>query len=156
MPLRKKHITELRSVIRINEPNRSEINQVIDLYQSRQIPRLDTAKLLIEQLQSRGKAKNKKAIDRLADYTTNEPAVERRQRLVFERSIIKSIDFLHDESARPVVKISLNTNIKLVPDSVKFGEYKDDYHWKLIDATETACKPTIINEILKQQKNTKT
>ena len=109
MPFRKKHINELLSVIRINEPNRSEINQVIDLYQSRQIPRLDTAKLLIKQLQSRGKAKNKKAIDRLADYTTNEPAVERRQRLVFERTIIKSIDYLHDFSARPLVKISLTT-----------------------------------------------
>jgi len=90
MPLRKKHITELRSVIRRNEPNRSQINQVVDLYESRQIPRLDTAKLLIEQLQSRGKVKNKKAIDRIAEYITNEPAAERRQRLVFENSIIKS------------------------------------------------------------------
>ena len=151
MPFRKKHITELRSVIRINEPNRSEINQVIDLYQSRQIPRLDTAKLLIEQLQSRGKAKNKKAIDRLADYTTNEPAVERRQRLVFEKSIIKSIEYLHDSSARPVVKISLNTNIRLVPDEVLFRLDIEGQHSKLFDATAFACEKTILNEILKKQ-----
>jgi hypothetical protein len=151
MPFRKKHITELRSMIRINEPNGSEINQVIDLYQSRQIPRLDTAKLLIKQLQSRGKAKNKKAIDRLAYYTTNEPAVERRQRLVFERSILKSIDFLHDESARPVVKISLNTNVRLVPDEVLFELDIEGQHSKLFDATAFACEKTILNEILKQQ-----
>jgi hypothetical protein len=138
-------------VIRINEPNRSEINQVIDLYQSRQIPRLDTAKLLIEQLQSRGKAKNKKAIDRLADYTTNEPAVERRQRLVFEKSIIKSIDYLHDFSARPLVKISLNNDIQLIPDDVMFDLGPDGYASKLFDETSSACKQTIQNEILKQQ-----
>ena len=116
MPFRKKDIPYLKSLLRRNEPNRSHINQVVDLYESRQIPRLDTAQLLIDQLQSRGKAKNKKAIDRIADYATNEPAAERRERLEFEKTIIKSIEYLHDTSARPVVKISLNTNIKLIPD----------------------------------------
>ena len=85
MPLRKKHITELRSLIRRNEPNRSQINQVVELYQSRQIPRLDTAKLLIEQLQSRGKAKNKKATDRLEVYNTNETRDDRLIRRSMEK-----------------------------------------------------------------------
>ena len=86
MPFRKKHITELKSLLRKNEPNRTEINQVIDLYQSRQIPRLDTAKLLIKQLQSRGQAKNKKAIDRLADYNINETRDDRLIRTSLEKN----------------------------------------------------------------------
>jgi len=80
MPFRKKHLTDLKSLVRKNEPNRSHINQVIDLYESRHIGRLDTAELLIRDLQARGKARNEKALKRIAEYTQGEPVVGREAR----------------------------------------------------------------------------
>ena len=75
MPLRKKHITELKSLLRKNEPNRIEINQVIDLYQSRHIGRFDTAELLIRDLQARGRVRVEKAKNRVESYSQGEPVV---------------------------------------------------------------------------------
>jgi len=50
-----------------------------------------------------------------------------------------------------MVKISLNTDFKLIPDDVLFSLYIEDQHRKVFDATASACKKTIVNEILKQQ-----
>jgi hypothetical protein len=161
MPIRKKDITYLNSLLRRNEPNRSHINQVVDLYESRQIPRLDTAELLIDQLQSRGKAKNKKAIERIADYATNETRDDRLIRTAVENNVVKDVQYLHDESARPVVKILLNVGIDLIPKHFQKAikeNGKVDYtilHEKLYDIVSSASKKTIDNEIVKQQQKYK-
>ena len=88
MPIRKKDIPYLKSLIRKSEPNRSYINQVLDLYQSRQIARIDTAELLITQLQSRGKVKVEKAIKRIEEYKESEPATGRLTRQIEENTEI--------------------------------------------------------------------
>ena len=161
MPFRKKDIPYLKSVLRRNEPNRSHIDQVIDLYETRQIPRLDTAELLIDQLQSRGKAKNKKAIERIADYATNETRDDRLIRTAVENNVVKDVQYLHDESARPVVKILLNVGIDLIPKHFQKAikeNGKVDYtilHEKLYDIVSSASKKTIDNEIVKQQQKYK-
>ena len=63
----------MKGLTKKTDRNRSEINKVIDLYESRKISRLDTAELIINKLQSRGKTKNDDALKRLATYEVNTP-----------------------------------------------------------------------------------
>jgi len=55
----------LKSLKRRGDANAIDIDEVIKLYEERKIPRLDTAELLIHQLQSRGRATQGKAKTRL-------------------------------------------------------------------------------------------
>jgi hypothetical protein len=61
MGFKKSNIGYLKSLKRKKEANADAINEVINLFQERKIPRLDTAELLILQLQSRGIATQEKA-----------------------------------------------------------------------------------------------
>ena len=69
-------------------PNRAEINQVLDLYQSRHIARRDTAAVLINDLKSRGKVRVEKAIKRIEGYKESEPATGRLTRQIEENTEI--------------------------------------------------------------------
>ena len=68
MGFKKSNIGYLKSLKRRKEANADAINEVINLFQERKIPRLDTAELLILQLQSRGIATQEKAKKRLLTY----------------------------------------------------------------------------------------
>ena len=73
MTFKKSDISYLKGLTKKTDRNRSEINKVIDLYESRKIARLDTAELIINKLQSRGKTKNDDALKRLATYEVKTP-----------------------------------------------------------------------------------
>jgi hypothetical protein len=55
----------LKQLTSNKDPNKSEIQKVIALYEQRKIQRLDTAELLIVKLKSRGKKLNETAFKRL-------------------------------------------------------------------------------------------
>ena len=48
-------------------------------------------------------------------YTTNETRDDRLIRTSLENNLVKDVQYLNDESARPVVKILLNAGIDLIP-----------------------------------------
>ena len=108
MPFRKKHLTDLKSLLRKNEPNRSHINQVIDLYESRHIGRLDTAELLIRDLQARGKARNEKALKRIAEYTQGEPVVGREARERENNSLRFEKAYITRSLGQKVLRVDVN------------------------------------------------
>ena len=68
MVFKKSSVAYLKSLRKKKDANASDINDVILLYQDRKIPRLDTAELMILQLQSRGKATQEKAKRKLDTF----------------------------------------------------------------------------------------
>jgi hypothetical protein len=75
-----------------------------------------------------------------------------------ENNLVKDIQYLHDKSARPVVKILLNAGIDLIPKHFQKAFKEVNYtilHEKLYDIITSASKKTIDNEIIKQQQKYK-
>ena len=73
MVFKKSDITYLKDLTSKKDHNKEQIKRVIELYEQRIIPRRDTAELLIYKLQSKGKKKNKDALDKLESYDKKEP-----------------------------------------------------------------------------------
>jgi hypothetical protein len=139
MPFRKKDIPYLKSLLRRNEPNRSHINQVVELYESRYIGRLDTAVLLIEQLQSRGKAKNEKALNRIAEYSQGEPVVGREARERENNSIRFEKAYITRALGQKVLRVDVNAKhlgSKAVLDQTRVIMEAKNEAIKHIDATK--------------------
>ena len=57
MLFKKNNVSYLKRLTSKRDPNKEEIQKVIELYEQRKIPRRDTAELLIWKLQSKGKKK---------------------------------------------------------------------------------------------------
>ena len=96
MPIRKKILNWFEQLNERNEPNRAYINQVLDLYQSRQVARKDTAAVLINDLKSRGKVTVEKAIKIIEGYKESEPATGRLTRQIEENTMIFEKNLLLD------------------------------------------------------------
>jgi len=139
MPFRKKHITELKSLLRKNEPNRTEINQVIDLYQSRHIGRFDTAELLIRDLQARGRVRVEKAKNRVESYRQGEPVVGRQAREIENNRIRFEKAYVTRSLGHKVLRVDVRAShlgSKAVLDQTRVIMEAKDEAMKHIDPTK--------------------
>ena len=114
MVFKKSDIAYLKSFTSSKDHNKDEIKRVIDLYEQRKIPRRDTAELLILKLQSKGKKKNKDALEKLESFDKKE-------------AVTGSLKKTEDVSVRIVGKRKAEAVEKIKERFRKFKEPKIQY-----------------------------